>query len=237
MSMVFGYQPPVGFGNDVNDPTKKKAQPGDPGYIDSGIGASGGGTGGADALPGLGNVATYTRQLADPTQGGGIDLSQPFQLAPGARDRQLMADSGYATLLDQLGLDEKTAGIVAFGATAAQNSQVSALNDLARQSQEDRYGIDAVLRSRGVGGQSSQREALQARALANEGKSAENIRGQTADRIAGLNQQLADTISQLKRAQATGAGDAAGRLQAQADALQAQIAQQQAADTQAAASK
>ena len=34
MSMVFGYQPPVGFGNDVTDPNKRKAQPGDPGYSD-----------------------------------------------------------------------------------------------------------------------------------------------------------------------------------------------------------
>ena len=46
--------------------------------------------------------------------------------------------------------------------TQAQNKLVNNLSDLGRQSQEDRYGIDATLRSRGV--QRAANARLQARA-------------------------------------------------------------------------
>ena len=228
---ITGYTPPYGFGNDTTgDPNApKKKQPGDPDY---GLGSSGQAAGGEQYdMPGVAPVASYQRTTYDPAN---IDLSSPVQLAAGSRSAELMGDAGYQQLLASLGLDEQTARAnTQFAQTQAQNKLVNNLSDLGRQSQEDRYGIDATLRSRGVRG--SQREALQARAYENQGRSEQNLRNMTADETASLQNQLADTLSQLRRAEATGAGDAAGRLQSQRDAIQARLVQQQSMEQQTAA--
>jgi hypothetical protein len=217
----FSYTPPYGFGNEV--PGKKK----NPYEVDAA--SIGGGSTAADggALPGLGYVGTYTPQTA----ASGIDFSQPTQLQFGSRDAALESDAPYMQLLARLGLDEKTArmNMVAMQGKLGENLK-SQQADLARQSQEDRYGIDARLRSRGVRG--TQRESLNLKQRQNEARGMSNLELQSADQYNELEQGYASTKSALEREGIQGAASAAGRLQTQRDAIQARLDAQRWQDEQ-----
>ena len=224
----YGYTPPYGFGNDV--PAKKK-NPYEDQLPSGGAGAAAGSVASAP-LPGLGYVGTYSAQTT-PT---GMDFSTPVQLQVGSRDAPLEMDAPYQQLMSALGLDADNARINMVNQQARLDAGLTtAQRDLAQQSQEDRYGIDAALRARGTG-MSGQRQQLQARALANMEKGMGNLATQTADQKTQAERDFLDYKGGLERQGLQGLSEASSRLQSQKDAAQARIDQQRWQEQQMAAS-